>query len=131
MQHFIGIYTELVTIRSPQSRLLRDNFKLLRLAEDYPMGWKRFQSIYLSLIPNDEEFERVEYTLRTTYQAHWLPGREICVDESLWAYAPGSGKKKQARNSSNHIPLEYISRKPHRNGLLAYEVLCHRSIISS
>ena len=46
LQHFFGIYTELVTIRCPQTRHLKANYRLLRSAGDCPMGWKRFHAIY-------------------------------------------------------------------------------------
>ena len=44
----------------------------------------------------------------------------ITVDESLIAYQPRRTTKKKAENAGESIPVMFIKRKPHKNGLLLY-----------
>jgi hypothetical protein len=44
----------------------------------------------------------------------------VTVDESLMQYQPSAEIKQLAEQISEPIPVVYIPRKPHPNGLLAY-----------
>ena len=44
----------------------------------------------------------------------------LTIDESLIAYHPSSIVKEQAEINGEPIPVIYIPRKPHKNGLLIY-----------
>ena len=44
----------------------------------------------------------------------------VTVDESMIDYQPSSEKKKKSENNGDPIPVVFIKRKPHPNGLLTY-----------
>ena len=57
--------------------------------------------------------------MTTNFQNHWTSGSIIAFDESIYQYQPiSSTKKKYEFVFQEPIPVVYIPRKPHPNGLL-------------
>jgi hypothetical protein len=49
----------------------------------------------------------------------------ISIDESMVEYHPSANKKCKLSDSGEPIPVVFIQRKPHPNGLLLYEAVTY------
>ena len=122
IKYFFGLLISVVNVRSKQYPSLKENFRWIMGEGNQGMGWNRFSMIWRACVPSDEEFDALEEALRKAYQDSWIPGREVVADESVWAYKPSKNVLDRLRELNIRIPLVYIPRKPHPNGLMAYQL---------
>jgi hypothetical protein len=120
-RHFLGILCLVTTMRGPDCKSHIENFRKIWHT---PIGWNRYRTLLSCYEPNNEEFGLLENAFRTTFQECWIPGRQIAVDESVWSYCPGKVVLDGCRREGIRIPLVYIPRKPHPNGMMAYLLAC-------
>jgi hypothetical protein len=101
------------------TRNLREHYKNIKLqfGEIRGMGLDRFETLWRALNPSIEEIRQICDILHETFN-NYLDHVEVCVvDESVIGYQPGSKAKKEAESRGEPIPVVYIPRKPHPNGL--------------
>jgi glycine cleavage system protein P-like pyridoxal-binding family len=92
------------------------------------IGLMRFDAILRSLVPNDAEFDSLFGNLRSTFSRAWAGSGPVAIDESLYEYQPARSTQKIFEEMRDPIPLVYIPRKPHKNGLLNYQVNVYKFI---
>jgi hypothetical protein len=81
------------------------------------MGINRYFSIHS--LPSIKELRDISELLSMTFKRNWIPGSVLSFDESLYSYQPRpETKKKKELEFKEPIPVVYIPRKPHPNGLL-------------
>jgi len=88
---------------------------------------QRFHKIMTALAPKTTDFKIIYNRLRFAWKSNWVPGNYVAIDEAIYAYQPcKKTKKKWEIKLRDPIPVVYIPRKPHKNGLLCYK-MCTRS----
>jgi hypothetical protein len=124
--HLLGMLFFFSTNRSASTHSISALELLLKTKRDKPapLNTKRFQALMHCLIPSNDELNNVCWLLRSTYQKAWSGQGAVAVDETLYSYQPDSKTKEAAAAAGDRIPLVYIPRKPHKNGLLVYHMAC-------
>jgi hypothetical protein len=84
------------------------------------MGVNRYQAIKRCIRPDNDVFDELvdEWVLNS--QEHWTPGLEVSIDESIYAYEVRKATQDKYLKEKDPVPIHYIPRKPHKNGLLAW-----------
>lgn len=117
---FMGIYILIENMYGNATPTQEENFKKLKEEEEFDMGKHRYDMIKKCIKPDNETFDKLieEWISQSKY--HWIPGTEVTVDESIYAYEIRPEKKKEYIQEHDAAPMHFIPRKPHKNGLLAW-----------
>jgi hypothetical protein len=121
MKRFIG---QIIYAENKHTREQRNLDAVLRGGRDKGLkmiGLVRFHAIFRHLIPNNEEFKTLFSLLRTACRQAWCGFGPCAIDESLYEYQPAKATQLEFEAKFDVIPLCYIPRKPHKNGLLNYQ----------
>lgn len=89
-----------------------------------PFGVHRYAALLNSLCPNEEELKELISHFNKIFQSLIIPSGECTIDETVFSYEPKVETKNKMMNQGDQIPLVYIPRKPHPNGLLTYVLAC-------
>lgn len=118
---FFALAWEIEFSTSKKHSTLKDVFDLLK-ENDHPItiGYNRFKALRASFIPTQEDLLEAVQILRASWSSAIEPGSVVCFDEALWDFRPSKKAKEKAENRKDPIPVVYIPRKPHPNGLLCY-----------
>ena len=102
------------------SRNLSDHFK--KICEKYKISFSytRFQAINSNFILSNESLNHLCYLIGLQNYKLVSSLDILTVDECVIGYKPRSETKEYFKNNYDEIPLVYIPRKPHPNGLLIY-----------
>ena len=87
------------------------------------LGQNRFTAILNCLTPTNEGFDILFSMLRRHYQENWTGSGPMSTDETVFAFQP-SKQTKACWEKFDPIPVVYIPRKPHKNGLLECKCVC-------
>ena len=117
---FLGIYIMLENMYGNNTPTQDGNFKILKNVEKFEMGKHRYEAIKKCIKPENEVFDQLVEEWVNKSKDHWIPGTEVSVDESIYAYEIRPETKKYYIHAHDAAPLHYIPRKPHKNGLLAW-----------
>jgi hypothetical protein len=80
----------------------------------------RFQALWRAFNPSIDELRQIADILHSVWSSFIENVSLVTVDETLVAYQPSPKKKQQAESLGEPIPVVYIPRKPHSNGLEAF-----------
>ena len=86
------------------------------------MGFKRFTAILTNMCPNENEFKELCNILNVQFNKFVIPGTHLAFDETVYAYCVSKIVKDRAAKLFDPIPVVFIPRKPHPNGLLSYKM---------
>jgi hypothetical protein len=125
MIHFYAIVILMESTFGNQYRNLRDHFAFIKLQYGAVkrLGCSRFKRLRCAFNPSIEDIKRVCDLLRGAFHSHISEIHSVTVDESLIGYQPSRPVKDKAEKQGEPIPVAYIPRKPHPNGLLGYLLL--------
>jgi hypothetical protein len=84
------------------------------------LGMDRFQTLWRAFNPSIDEFRQIADIFHSVWSSFIKNVSLVTVDETLVAYQPSPKKKQQAESLGEPIPVIYIPRKPHPNGLEAF-----------
>jgi hypothetical protein len=117
---FIGIYILLENMYGNSTPTQEENFIKLKVGEEFSMGKHRYEAIKKCIKPDNDTFDKLIEEWVSQSKSHWIPGTEVTVDESIYAYEIRPEKKKEYIQAHDAAPMHFIPRKPHKNGLLAW-----------
>lgn len=123
---FYGMYLDLETNFSSKNDSIEKQFQIMRKTKKLPIGENRFFAILSCSQPTTLQFEELEKLYSAIFSRNWDAGPVVSHDETVFAYQPAKRTKKVAEDALDPIPLVYIPRKPHPNGLLSY-MTCGKS----
>jgi hypothetical protein len=83
------------------------------------LGMDRFQALWRAFNPSIDELRQIVDILHSVWSSFIENVSLVAVDETLVSYQPFP-KKQQAESLGEPIPVVYIPRKPHPNGLEAF-----------
>ena len=89
------------------------------------LGLDRFEILRNCLVPTVEEIRTICEVLGATNAKFVERVTQCTIDESLIGYQPSKKVKEEAEKEGKPIPVVYIQRKPHPNGLLNYLAVCY------
>ena len=122
MAEMIKFYAFILLIESTygnNNQNLREHF--LEIQKKYGkikgLGMDRFESLRRAFNPSISEIKQICDILHTVFHSHIDPIPVVTVDESVIAYQPSAQVKKQGDQSREPIPVVFLPRKPHPNGL--------------
>lgn len=81
------------------------------------IGCDRWQRIKDALQPTSDELKRIASLLESKARKQVHNVAIVTVDETVVGYRPSHASREKARLTGHAIPLVYIKRKPHPNGL--------------
>lgn len=109
---FLGIYILLENMYGNSSPTQEENFIKLKEEENFSMGKHRYDAIKKCIKPDNDLFDKLVEEWVSRSKSHWIPGTEVTVDESIYAYEIRPDKKKEyiqahdaARCTSYHESL--------------------------
>jgi len=119
---FIGLFILIENKYSKSSKPdTKKNFAEVKNEADVEfMGLNRYSAIKSCIRPSNDEFDLLVEDWIQCSNNHWTPGTVVAVDEALFAYQVRKEVKEEYENRKDPIPMHYIPRKPHKNGLLAW-----------
>jgi hypothetical protein len=117
---FCGIYMLVENMWGNENKDCVENFTILKKKEQFAMGHQRFFTLRKSIVPDNEIFDQLVSMWVLNSQKYWIPGPQISVDESIYAYQVKSEMKEQYIEKKDPAPVHYVPRKPHPNGLFAW-----------
>lgn len=123
MKMFYGILLQLENMYSEANHSITANYKYLRNQKKTPMGYQRFRAILSCLNPLETEFNQLIDIIRASFKECWSNPVHVAADEALYGYQPSKETKKKYEKKKDPIPVVYIPRKPHPNGLLNYKLV--------
>jgi hypothetical protein len=85
-----------------------DHYKKIE-GSQLPLGKQRFAAIFNCMKPTNYEFDELFRILTRNFKSCWQGGGPICVDESIFAFAPSKESKRRAEmEDRDPIPVVYI-----------------------
>jgi len=119
---FMGLY---ILTENKYSKItntdFKKNFSKVKSEEDLEvMGFNRFSAIKSCIKPSNESFDILVEAWVNCSKKHWTPGSVVAIDETIFAYKVRKEVRVEFENKKDPIPIHYIPRKPHPNGLLAW-----------
>jgi hypothetical protein len=124
--HFIGLFilTE-NEYKKNSAASIEDNHASARNNEylkdnEEVMGKRKFLAIKRNIIPDNEAFDELVEIWTDQSKHYWIPGSNVTVDESIFAYEVRKETLEKYRKMRDPIPIHYIPSKPHPNGLFAF-----------
>ncbi len=124
---FYGITILLENRFSNENRDIRSIRKCLEEERkaDLPIGIHRYSVLQECLSLTATQQLQLYQRLRLRLREIWIYDGVMTIDECIYAYQVSPIKKDRAKDSADQIPVVFIPRKPHRNGLLNYKgVVC-------
>ncbi len=103
-------------LRKRTKKLKKKGAKLL------PLGIHRYHAIMSCFFGDDQEMQELFAKLRGAWQNCFTPDDKGVCDEIVYEYHPRKATKKKHEMNGDAIPVTYIPRKPHPNGLLNYKL---------
>ena len=70
---------------------------------------------------SDEQFDKMAEILRTCAQDAWIASKIVTIDKTVYSFQPSAKIKEMYEKMFDKIPVVYIPRKPHPNGLMCYK----------
>jgi len=129
MKKFYGIRLFLITMLGTQIRLettfgnltrnLRTHFKQLKemFGPVKKLGMRRFEQLRSAFNPTIEELKEISSIFKHNIQSLLDDVSLVVVDETVIGYQPRATTKQKAEAKGEPIPVVFIQRKPHPNGL--------------
>jgi hypothetical protein len=117
---FIGIHILLENAFSNHTPTMEENYQSIKEKFEFDMGYNRFSAIKACIKPTNQEFDVLLKEWVSQSKVHWVPGTNVSVDESIYAYDVRQETKKKFEQKKDPIPVHYIPRKPHKKGLLSW-----------
>lgn len=100
---------------------LKEHFAHVKaLLHSSGLGYDRFRMISNCICPTVDELVRICQMLQDTFQGQVQHAEIVAIDESVIAYQSSDVVKNRADQCGTPIPIVYMPRKPHPNGLLCY-----------
>jgi hypothetical protein len=87
------------------------------------MGFQRFEMLMRCLVPTNDELFQIFSVMRLAYRRCWVGEGCVVLDETLYEYQPDAATQREFEMRLDPIPVVYIPRKPHPNGLLNYQLV--------
>ena len=117
---WLGIQILIENTFGNDNKNLSSHFKSVCKSYKINFSYSRFQKINNSFILDNESINYLcELLIQQNYSL--LSSIDILtVDECLIGYKPSNQTKEKYKKNFDEIPLVYIPRKPHPNGLLIY-----------
>ena len=85
------------------------------------LGLDRFTTLLSCFSPSIDQLSHISNLFHDTFSS-FINSIDMCViDESLIGYEPKKQSKEKAETMGEPIPVVFIPRKPHPNGLLIYQ----------
>jgi len=120
---FFGAVVYLENNHSKLRPSISENYrKLKKLRGKDVMCQKRFTAIITCLCPNENEFRELVDLLNNQFNKLVCPGTKTAFDETVYAYHVSKEIKQRAEQDQDPIPVVFIPRKPHPNGLMSYKL---------
>ena len=120
-----GIFIAIESSYGNDTRDQREHFSFIK--QQYGavkgLGMDRFGYLLSALQPSLQQLEQIDNLLRLNFMDHVVSVTLVAVDETVIEYQPGQSAKKQAEERGTPIPVVFIPRKPHPNGLLLYQAV--------
>lgn len=121
---FYGVFILMENTFGNTVRDVRDHYRSLK--KEYGpfknLGMNRFQSILSSFFCPSSTLSKVCELLRSSSQKAVVSLKVSTIDETVIGYQPTTIVKERNDKAGEPIPVVYIPRKPHPNGLLIYTV---------
>jgi len=96
---------------------LVNHFQEIKQQFSFKMGIDRFKAIRHCFAPNKEEILNICQILNENFLSQIEQVHIATIDESVIAYHPSRKIKEEAEARGEPIPVVFIPRKPHPNGL--------------
>lgn len=117
---FLALCLEIDYNTSKKSSTIEEVYNNLREEKDMPFCFGRLKSLRSSFRPEQKDLLKAVEILRETWAEAISPGSIVCCDEAVWDFRPSKKAKEAAEAARDPIPVVFIPRKPHPNGLLCY-----------
>jgi hypothetical protein len=119
---FYGLMVLIENTYGNNTTKLRSHFSMVResCGGVKNLGMDRFQALWRAFNPSIDELLQIADILHSVWSSFIENVSLVTVDETLVAYQSSSKKKQQAESLGEPIPVVYIPRKPHPNGLEAF-----------
>ena len=114
LMRFMGIFILVENKYGNSTPTQEENFKKLKEEEEFTMGKNRYDAIKKCIKPDNDTFDKIIEGWITQSKYHWIPGTEVTVDESIYAYEIRPEKKREYILAHDAAPLHFIPRKPHK-----------------
>ena len=107
------------------TKKIRDHFQAVqgRFGKVSKLGMDRFCYLLAALQPSCAQLTEVAAIFHETFTSHVQDISVIAIDETMIEYQPSAVVKKKADDAGEPIPVVFIPRKPHPNGLLLYQAV--------
>ena len=106
------------------TRYMRTHLKDLQLRYgDLGMGMDRFSVLLGALDPSIDDIKQIVDHLVVNFNNCIQEVSAVTIDESVIRYQPSAKVKREAELQGEPIPVVFIKRKPHPNGLLLNQAL--------
>lgn len=102
---------------------LKNRFDELRKLNIVPMSRNRYTALTSALGLKDSPLKGFCAKMDDQAQQHMTEGGEIASDESVFAFNSKKESKSKARQIHDPEPSGYFPRKPHKNGVYAFDYL--------
>jgi hypothetical protein len=124
---FYGIIVALESSYGNSMRNLKKHFASIKSTYgNVPrLGQGRFSALLSAFAPSIEEIKNITNILHENFERHIENVSLITIDESVIGYQPSARVKRVAEASGEPIPVVFIPRKPHPNGLLLYQAVTY------
>jgi hypothetical protein len=116
---FYGILIYIENTYGNDNTLLRSHFNAVRsrFGKIKGLGVDRFEALWRAFNPSIGELKAICDILHQTFTS-FVESVHLCtVDEEVIGYQPSTHTKQVAEQRGEPIPVVYIPRKPHPNGL--------------
>ena len=84
------------------------------------LGLDRFSVLSNDCCPTAEELIQLSCIIEGSSKSQLLRAKVVVIDESVIGYQPSEAVRTRSEREGTPIPVVYIPRKPHPNGLLCY-----------
>jgi hypothetical protein len=117
---FFALWFEIDFNSSAKNSTLKEVFDDLKSERDMPFGYNRFKALRGAFLPDQKDLLEGINIFRETWAKAVSPGSIVCCDEAVWDFRPSKAMKERSELARDPIPVVFIPRKPHPNGLLCY-----------
>lgn len=117
--HFYGMQLLFENSYGNEFTHIRDHYHYIKATYGKPkkLGMRRWEILKRAMNPSVEELKLLCDILHSNFCKQVSQVSVITIDESVIGYQPSPVVKAKAANSLEPIPVVWIPRKPHPNGL--------------
>jgi len=131
VQMLCGYFFRLEGMRSPDEHKMNENVRKISKSIDNggfaKIDSNRFDALKQALELHKDQMQNIVKIMNRVFPSMIIPGTTgesdhftVAFDESIWALYVLLLIRELFWNTQNQIPVVYIPRKPHKNGLLSY-----------